>query len=70
MILGFENLTCDLEKDICCVHIRVPVLWESVYLGSCCMAIQGLRNTVKADKVNLRFDIAGLPVWNCILCVG
>ena len=34
------------------------------------MVSQGLRNTVKADKVDLRFDIAGLPVWNCVLCLG
>ena len=40
------------------------------YLCSNSMASQGLLNTIKVGKVNLRFDIAGLPVCNCVLCVG
>ena len=60
-------MTSDLEKDVCYVHIRVTSILGNVYLGSNSMASQRLCNTVKADKVDLRFDIAESPVWNCAL---
>ena len=50
-----------------CAYLGDKYFWESVYIGSNSMASQWLHNTVKADEVDLSFDFAGLPVWNCAL---